>query len=130
MLFTVIIMVTMFLCFFQLSTAMSANLFEQAKEIGVLRALGFTRRRIVLLYAYESFILVMASSLLGVVVGSIAAFTMMAQFTQFNSMPMLFYFPWMQLLAIFFAAFLCAMGSTIGPTKSIVKHKISSILRM
>ena len=68
----------MFLCFFQLSTAMSANLFEQAKEIGVLRALGFTRFRIILLYAYESFILVMASSFLGVFVGTIAAFTMVA----------------------------------------------------
>lgn len=55
---------------------MSANLFEQAKEIGVLLSLGFTRIRIVMLYSYESFILVMASSTLGVLVGTIAAFTM------------------------------------------------------
>lgn len=76
LLFTVVIMVTMFLCFFQLSTSMSANLFEQAKEIGVLMALGFTRNRLVMLYCYEAFILVIASSLLGVFVGTLAAFTM------------------------------------------------------
>lgn len=76
LLFTVLIMITMFLCFFQLSTSMSANIFEQSKEIGVLLSLGFTRTRIVMLYSYESFILVMASSMLGVLVGTIAAFTM------------------------------------------------------
>lgn len=46
-LFTALILITMFLCFFQLSTSMSANLFEQSKEIGVLLSLGFTRSRII-----------------------------------------------------------------------------------
>jgi ABC-type antimicrobial peptide transport system permease subunit len=55
---------------------MSANLYDQQKEIGILRALGFSKKRIVMLYSYEAFILVMASSLLGVFVGTIAAFTM------------------------------------------------------
>ncbi|TNV85125.1 hypothetical protein FGO68_gene1005 [Halteria grandinella] len=130
LLFTVLIMITMFLCFFQLSTSMSANLYEQTKEIGVLLSLGFTRMRIVMLYSYESFILVMASSMLGVLVGTIAAFTMVLQFTQFNDMPTNFYFPWQQLIGIFVASIVCALLSTIGPTRSIVKHKIASILRM
>ena len=73
---------------------MSANLFEQAKEIGVLLSLGFTRNRLIILYSYEAFILVMASSILGVIVGTLAAFTMVLQFTQFNNMPTVFYFPW------------------------------------
>lgn len=130
LLFTVVIMVTMFLCFFQLSTSMSANLFEQAKEIGVLMALGFTRNRLVMLYCYEAFILVIASSLLGVFVGTLAAFTMVLQFTEFNNMPMQFYFPWVQLIGIFVASFLCAIVSTVGPTRSIVRKKIASILKM
>ena len=75
--FTVIIIITMFLCFFSLSSSMSANLYDQQKEIGIMRALGFTKSRIVMLFTYESFILVMASSLLGVFVGTITAFTMM-----------------------------------------------------
>ena len=59
----------MFLCFFSLSSSMSANLFEQAKEIGILRAIGFRNVRIVMLYTYEAFILVVASSLMGMFVG-------------------------------------------------------------
>jgi ABC-type antimicrobial peptide transport system permease subunit len=73
---------------------MSANLYDQQKEIGILRALGFSKVRIILLYSYEAFILVMASSLLGVFVGTIAAFTMVLQFTTFVGMPTIFYFPW------------------------------------
>lgn len=40
--FDTIIAITMFLCFFSLSSSMTANLYEQTKEIGVMRAIGFT----------------------------------------------------------------------------------------
>ena len=58
---------------------MTANLYEQAKEIGVLRSIGFTENRIVMLYMYEAFILVMASSMLGVLIGILVGWTMTAQ---------------------------------------------------
>ena len=119
----------MFLCFFSLSSSMSANLYEQTKEIGILRALGFTRFRLILLYVYEAFILVMASSLLGVMVGTIAAFTMVLQFSAFVGSPPVMYFPWAQLIIIFGMAFLCALMATIGPTGQIVKKRIASILK-
>ena len=119
----------MFLCFFSLSASTTANLYDQQKEIGILRALGFTRVRVVLLYTYESFVLVMASSILGILVGTLAAFTMVIQFTTFSGMPPIFYFPGWQLLYIFIAAILCALLSSVGPTRSIVKHKIASILK-
>ena len=77
--FSVIIAITMFLCFFSLCSSMSANLLDQTKEIGVLRAMGFTKKRIKLLYFYEAFVLVMASSLLGVMIGTIVGFTMVLQ---------------------------------------------------
>ena len=64
----------MFLCFFALSANMSANLFEQSKEIAVLRAIGLTNIRIRLLYFYEAFLLVIASSFFGLAMGSSAAY--------------------------------------------------------
>ena len=67
--FNVIIVMTMFLCFFALSANMSANLYEQTKEIGVLRSIGFTKTRIRMLYFYEAMVLVIASCLMGVMVG-------------------------------------------------------------
>lgn len=75
----VIIAITMFLCFFSLSSSMSANLYEQSKEIGIMRATGFTKKRVYLLYIYEAFILVLSSSLLGILIGTIVGFTMTLQ---------------------------------------------------
>ena len=55
---------------------MTANILDQVKEIGILRAMGLTKNRIILLYIYEAFVLVVASSLLGILIGTIVAFTM------------------------------------------------------
>ena len=69
--------ITMFLCFFSLSASMSANLYEQKKEVGVLRAMGYTRYRVHMLYFYESLILVFTSCLLGVIIGTAVGYTML-----------------------------------------------------
>jgi len=74
--FNVIIAITMFLCFFSLSSSMSANLYEQSKEIGVMRAMGLSKKRVYLLYIYEAFILVLSSSLLGMMIGTTVGFSM------------------------------------------------------
>jgi ABC-type antimicrobial peptide transport system permease subunit len=55
---------------------MTANLLEQTKEIGIMRAMGITKKRIISLYVYEAFVLVMASSLLGILIGTMVGFTM------------------------------------------------------
>ena len=66
----------MFLCFFALSANMSANLYEQTKEIGVLRSIGFTKCRIKMLYFYEAMVLVMASCVTGIMIGMVVGYTM------------------------------------------------------
>ena len=58
---------------------MSANLYEQTKEIGILRAIGFTSWRICLLYFYEALLLVFASCLLGILIGVLVGVTMVMQ---------------------------------------------------
>lgn len=75
LIFSAIIIIIMFLCFFSLCSSMTANLMDQTKEIGVLRAMGFTKLRIKMLYFYEAFILVLASSSLGCMIGTGVGFT-------------------------------------------------------
>ena len=58
---------------------MTANLYEQSKEIGVLRSIGFTGYRISILYFYEALLLVFASSLLGIMIGVLVGITMVIQ---------------------------------------------------
>ena len=79
MLFFVTIAIMMLLCFFALQGSMTANLYEQAKEIAVLRALGFTSYQICRLYFYEALLLVFASCLIGVIIGVVVGSTMVMQ---------------------------------------------------
>jgi ABC-type antimicrobial peptide transport system permease subunit len=69
----------MLLCFFALSANMQTNIYEQKKEIGVLRALGMTRVRVILLFFYEAIVLVLSSCMLGMITGVIVAQTMTLQ---------------------------------------------------
>jgi hypothetical protein len=56
--------------------------------------MGFTKMRIKMLYFYEAFILVMASSLLGIMIGTTVAFTMVLQQIVFIQIPLFFFFPY------------------------------------
>lgn len=69
LIFTALTIVVMSLCFFSLMTSMSANMLEQVKEISVLRAIGNTKLNITLIYVLESFVLVLSSSIIGLIVG-------------------------------------------------------------
>ena len=76
MIFDTTIAIMMFLCFFSLSASMSANLYEQQKEIGIVRSIGITNWQIRRLYFYEAYIVVIAASILGMLTGVVIAFTM------------------------------------------------------
>ena len=92
--FNVIIAITMFLCFFALSSNMAANLMDQEKEIGVLRATGMNKCRVRLLFFYEALTMVFAACVLGVIVGLIVGYTMVLQQVLFLKITMPFFFPW------------------------------------
>ncbi|CDW85019.1 family protein [Stylonychia lemnae] len=129
-LFNVIIAITMLLCFFSLSSSMSANLYDQSKEIAILRAVGLKKSRVIFLYIYEAFILVVASSLLGTLVGTAIGWSMTIQFSMFQRMPLQFFFPWKQLLVVFLIAIFCAILSTYGPVRQLMKLKIANLLKL
>ncbi len=117
LIFDALIGMTMFLCFFSLSSSMSSNIYEQAKEIGVLRAIGFKSSRIVALYVYEAFVLVMSASLQGIIIGTLVGYTMTIQQTTFLEIPLEFFFPYQEFLLVFFISILCSFFSTYGPAK-------------
>ena len=129
-LFTVIIAIMMFLCFFSLSASMSANLYDQTKEIGILRAMGVTKIRIKLIYFYEALILVFASSFLGILIGVFVGWTFKLQMDLFLNQESYFFFPTVQMIEIFGLSLLCAFFSTFGPTTELTRRQIASIFRL
>ena len=128
--FMVTIAIMMFLCFFSLSASMSANLFDQTKEIGVLRAMGVTKGRIKALYFYEAMILVFSSSLCGILIGVCVGWSMKLQMDLFLDQESTFFFPWLQTVEIFALSLGCAFFSTFGPTTELTRRQISAIFRL
>jgi len=62
-------MVSMGLCFFTLTSSMSANIYDQCKEITIMRSVGVQKNFIVRVYIYESVILILSSSISGFIIG-------------------------------------------------------------
>ena len=125
-----VIAITMFLCFFSLCASMSSNLYEQKKEVAILRAIGITKIRVKLLYFYEALILVVASCCLGVLIGMAVAYMMIVQQNLALSQKLSFYFPWQQFLFIVGISIVCAFFSTWTPTAQLTNRPIAAIFRV
>ena len=89
-----------------------------------------TRIRIKLLYFYEALILVIASCLLGVLIGVVVGYTMSLQQNLVLHMDLVFFFPWEEFLFIVGVSIICAFFSTWSPTAQLTNRPIAAIFRM
>ena len=126
--FTVI--TAMAISFFSLISSMYTNVYEQAKEIGILRALGIPYGWMQRIYVYEAFTLVMAASLMGLGIGMGVGWTVAVQRVLFTQLPVPFTFPIALFLTIVGMAAAFAFVSSYGPITSMMNRSIVAILRM
>ena len=92
--------------------------------------MGVTKGRIRALYFYEALILVFASCMLGIIIGTAVGFTMALQQNLFLKTQLKLFFPWYQTAEIFGLSIICAFFATFGPATQIVSKQISSIFRI
>lgn len=117
------------ICYFALSSSMSTNIHEQAKEIGILRSIGLRKTPCTRVYIWEGFVLVLASSLLGVVVGVVMGYTIVLQRALFTQLPLPFVFPWLQLAVILGLSLVFGFVSSFAPIRRMLGAKsITAIL--
>jgi len=122
--------VAMLICFFSLMSSMYTNIYEQTKEIGILRAMGLSKSPLVRIYIYEAFVLVFSSCILGIIIGTIVAYTMTLQRILFTQLPVPFIFPYLLLATVFGASVLCSVISAVGPIYTIIQQNIVVIMRI
>ena len=72
--FSFVIVVGMFLSFFSLIVSMARNTIHKAKEIGLLRSIGYTKVTIQRILFLEALTLVLSSSILGLISGTIMGY--------------------------------------------------------
>lgn len=128
--FYVTIGIMMFLCFFSLVASMTANIYDQTKEIGVLRSIGITTGKIKRIYFYEALILVLSSCILGILIGMTVGYTMVLQQNMFLGTSTDVFFPWTQVVQVLGLSLICAFFSTFGPATHVLNQSISQIMRL
>ena len=67
--FSAIVVISMCLCFFSLSSSMTANIFDQSTEISVMCSFGCSKKVLLKVFIFESLVLVISSSIGGFVIG-------------------------------------------------------------
>ncbi|KAL7715713.1 ABC3 transporter permease C-terminal domain-containing protein [Entamoeba marina] len=115
--------------FFSILSSMHANVQEQISEIAILRAIGSPRLLLIRAYLEESFVVVLSSSLLGMIVGSIVGFTMTIQMTLFTETPITYTFPTAIVVTVFICSVLFAILSTFIPLFSVLRKQPMELLR-
>jgi ABC-type lipoprotein release transport system permease subunit len=128
--FNITTVVAMAVAFFSLISSMYANVREQTKEIGVLRAMGMTKPRLYRVYMYEAFTLVFSSSIMGMIIGSFVSYTMVIQQTLFTQRPLAFEFDGFLLLGVFLSSILGAIVASLGPVRNVLGRSVVSVMRI
>lgn len=126
--FTVI--VAMAISFFSLMSSMYTNILEQAKEIGVLRALGVPNGWLQRIYVYEAFTLVFAASFMGMMIGVVVGWTVALQRVLFTELPVPFEFPFALFGLMVLMAAVFAVISSYSPIAMLTRKPIVQVLRM
>ena len=122
-------LVVMFICFFSLVSSMFTNVTEQAKEIGILLALGVNKNWLRRIYIYEAFILVLSSSVLGIAIGVLISWTMTIQQVLFTQTPVPFVLPYGQTILVFILSILFAIFSSWGPINLMLRQNIVKLMK-
>lgn len=83
----ILLVMVLLISFFSLITTSYVNIVNQSTEIGILLTLGYQKSRIVRIFIYESFVLVLNSCLIGIAVGTFVAWMMGLQRELFGDFP-------------------------------------------
>jgi ABC-type antimicrobial peptide transport system permease subunit len=121
--------VAMAICFFSLVSSMYSNVNEQAKEIGILRAIGTRKFTVVRIFVYESFVLIMSASITGMFIGAVVGYTMNLQNALFTQLPIDFVFPWSIVGIVFGMAVLFGLFASLFPVLTLLRLPVVTILR-
>ena len=124
--FNVTTAIAMAVAFFSLVSSMYANVREQTKEIGILRAMGMTRFRLYRVYVYEAYTLVFSSSILGLIIGSAVAYTMVLTQILFTQLPLRFEVNVGLLITVVGASMVGALVAAFGPVRLVVAQPVET----
>ncbi len=102
---------------------------ERRQQIGMLRAIGYTRNAIAISFIMESSFITLLGVLSGIALGLLLAYQLLTSADFAANQVSGFYIPWMQILAIGGFAFVASLLMTIIPSRQASSIPIAEALR-
>ena len=110
--FLVLGIISLILSFFLIWTSFYNNIRENISEYGIMRSIGVNKSQSVRIYLYEAAVIIIASTIVGTILGIIISSSIIFQFDIFFELPFTFNFPFkVYFILILFGIFLGLLGS-------------------
>jgi len=127
--FDVVSMIIILLCFFLLFVSFTTNVNENAWEFGVLRAIGMTAFQVIRVYIYESMSIVVASVIIGFLIGDLVSVTLTLQSCLWSELPFTFEFPTILFSGVVVMSVIVSILGSYLPSRVLQQKKIASALK-
>ena len=102
------------------------TVYERTREIGMLRAVGMTRRQVRAMIRYESIV----TSLMGAVLGMVVGLFLAALITHaLSSSGIVFAVPWIQIVYFVLAAILVGILAAVAPARRAARLNVLRALQ-
>jgi putative ABC transport system permease protein len=112
----VLLALSVLVSIFGIVNTLVLTVFERTREIGMLRAIGMTRRQVRRMIRHESVITSLIGALIGLVLGVILAALLISRVKEIN-----FFMPWLQLVLFLVAAIFVGIVAAIFPARRAAK---------
>jgi putative ABC transport system permease protein len=112
----VLLALSVLVSIFGIVNTLVLTVFERTRELGMLRAIGMTRRQVRRMIRHESVITSLIGAVIGLVLGVILAALLIARVDEIN-----FFTPWTQLVVFLIAAIFVGIVAAIFPARRAAK---------
>ena len=112
----VLLSLSILVSFFGIVTTLVLTVFERTREIGMLRAIGMTRRQVRRMIRHESVITSLIGAVIGIILGIALAGILILRIDEIN-----FFMPWGQIVVFLFAAIIVGILAAIFPARRAAK---------
>jgi len=102
---------------------------KNAWEFGVLRAIGMTSWQVIRVYIYEAMSIVVASVIIGFLIGDLVSVTLTLQSCLWSELPFTFEFPTILFAGVVTMSVVVAILGSYLPARVLQNKKIASALK-
>jgi ABC-type antimicrobial peptide transport system permease subunit len=127
--FLVVGLIALILAFFLVWTSFYCNIKDNLCEYGIMRAIGVNQSQSTRVYLYEASSLILASIIIGTMVGVVISTTLVLQFNLFSELPFQSNFPIKLYLIMCVTGFVLGLLGSYYPTHQVNKLSLVKILK-